>query len=38
MAQPERDAEIQDLKRQNDSLTERLNELEASVQQLAARK
>jgi hypothetical protein len=34
----EKDAEIQNLKRQNDSLVERLNELEAAVKQLAARK
>jgi hypothetical protein len=33
-----KDAEIQDLKRQNDSLTERLNELETTVKLLAARK
>ncbi len=34
----EKDTEIQTLKRQNDSLAERLNELEATVKQLAARK
>jgi hypothetical protein len=34
----ERDAEIQTLKQQNDSLAERLNELEAMVKQLAAQK
>jgi len=33
-----KDGEIQTLKRQNDSLTARLNELEATVRQLAARK
>jgi chromosome segregation ATPase len=31
-------AEIQNLKKQNDSLTQRLNELEATVQQLVAQK
>ena len=34
----EKNAEIQNLKQQNDSLTERLNELEATVKQLAAQK
>jgi hypothetical protein len=34
----EKDAEIQDLKTQNDSLSQRLNELEAAVKQLAANK
>jgi hypothetical protein len=34
----EKDAEIQTLKQQNDSLAARLNELEAAVRQLAARK
>jgi CHASE3 domain sensor protein len=33
-----KDLEIQTLKQQNDSLTERLNELEATVKQLAAQK
>jgi phage shock protein A len=33
-----KDAEIQNLKQQNDSLAERLNELEATVKQLAANK
>jgi hypothetical protein len=33
-----KDAEIQTLKQQNDLLAERLNELEAVVKQLAARK
>ena len=32
-----KDGEIQTLKQQNDSLAERLNELEATVKQLAAR-
>ncbi len=34
----DKDAEIQNLKQQNDSLAERLNELEATVKQLAAQK
>jgi hypothetical protein len=34
----EKDGEIQTLKQQNDSLAERLNELEATVKQLAAQK
>jgi hypothetical protein len=34
----QQDAEIQNLKRQNDTLAQRLNELEATVRQLAARK
>ncbi len=34
----EKDAEIQDLKQQNDSLSERLNELEAAVKVLAEKK
>jgi uncharacterized protein YlxW (UPF0749 family) len=33
-----KDAEIQTLKTQNDSLAERLNELEAAVKQLAAQR
>ncbi len=34
----EKDAEIQNLKKQNDSLAERLNELETTVKQLASKK
>jgi chaperonin cofactor prefoldin len=34
----EKDAEIQTLKSQNDSLAERLNELEATVKALAEKK
>jgi hypothetical protein len=34
----EKDSEIQTLKQQNDSLAERLNELEATVKQLVAQK
>jgi hypothetical protein len=34
----EKESEIRDLKRQNDSLVERLNALEATMKQLAAQK
>jgi uncharacterized membrane protein len=34
----EKDSEIQTLKQQNDSLAERLNELEATVKQFASQK